>query len=223
MRFPNWLRQHPGKTAIVLVSVALAVWMAFLYQDAESREAMIAFGRELPAVWFVVLFLILPLAGFPIKIFLLLAGFRFGFGGGMAVAAAAVLFHNFAAYRLAHGLFRARMRDYLERSGYAIPPIKTKHRSKFTALFAAIPGPPYVAKLYLLAVTDVPFRTYFCLGAPIYILGAAIPVGLGSAVLEFNATWFYLIIGAVVILPLAGYWLRRRGRIDLRSKTETTD
>ena len=210
MKWHEILLRHRAKTAIFLVSLAVLGWWVYLHQDELTREAVTEFGKQLPAVWFVALFLILPLAGFPVSIFLVLAGIRFGFVWGMVVSSVAMFFHNFAAYRLTHGLFRCRLRGFLERAGYGIPPIDVRHRVRFTALFAAIHGPPYVAKLYLLALTDIPFRIYFWVGSPVYILFCAIPVGVGSAVTQFDATWIYVIIGILAILSLAGYWIRNR-------------
>jgi hypothetical protein len=117
------MRRHPVKIALVTLSLVALAWWIHHHQDELSKEAVIGFGKNLPALWFLVLFLVLPLAGFPISVFLVLAGIRFGFWGGLAVSGAAVFFHNFAAYRLTHGLFRTRLRAFLERAGYAIPPI----------------------------------------------------------------------------------------------------
>lgn len=210
MNFPERLRRHRGKIAIGLLAVAAGAWFLHTHRGELTREAILAYGKALPAGWFIAAFLVLPLAGFPVSIFLVLAGIRFGLGGGMAVAAGCTLFHHFAVYRLTHGLFRDRLRQRLERADYAIPPIGTKRRVWFTALFAAIHGPPYAAKLYLLALTDIPFRIYLWVGAPVYILFNLIPVGAGSAVMQFDAKWIYTLVGVSVALLLAGYWLRRR-------------
>lgn len=212
MKLHEMLLRHRWKTGIAVVSMVLLAWLIHAHQSELSKEAFIAFGREIPSLWFVVLFLILPLVGFPISVCLVLAGIHFGFAGGMAVSAVAVVFHNFAAYRLTHGLFRARMRGFLENAGYAIPPIDVRHRVRFTALFSAIHGPPYIAKLYLLALTDIPFRIYFWVGAPIYVFFCAIPVAVGSAATTMHVAWIYFVIGAFAVIALAGFWLRRRER-----------
>lgn len=203
-------RRHRGKIAIALLALAAIAWFLIAHRGELNRETLVAYGQGLHPAWFIAAFLILPLVGFPISVFLLLAGVRFGISGGMVVAAIAVFFHHFAAYRLAHGLFRDRVRHRLARAGHAIPPIDPKHRIWFTALFAAIHGPPYAPKLYLLALTDIPFRIYFWVGAPIYLAFCILPVGAGSAVMNFNPTWLYIIVAASVLLLLGGYWLKRR-------------
>ena len=210
MKLLEMLLRHRLKAAIVLVSLALLTWLIVAHQDELSKKAIIEFGREVPTTWFVLGFLVLPLLGFPVSILLVLAGIHFGFPGGMAASAVAVCFHNFAAYRLTHGLFRTRVRGFLERAGYAIPPIDADRRVRFTILFAAIHGPPYTAKLYLLALTDIPFRIYFWAGAPVYVFFCAIPVAVGSAATSLHLEWIYVVVGAIAIVTLAGYWLRRR-------------
>lgn len=190
--------------------MVVIAWFLHAHRDGLNRETLVAYGKGLHAVTFFLAFLILPLAGFPLSIFLFLAGVRFGLQGGMLVSGVAVLFHNFAAFRLAHGLFRSRVRNRLRKAGHNIPSIKPQHRVWFTALFAALHGPPYIAKLYLLALTDIPLRIYFWVGAPVYIAFCIIPVGAGSAVMNFDPKWIYILVGASAALLILGYWLKNR-------------
>lgn len=210
MKLLKLLLQHRVRTIIVLSLLIAGGWFVQLHHHDISQEAIIAFGERIHTAWFLILFFILPLLGFPLSILLVLAGIRFGFAGGMAASAVAVFFHNFTAYHICHGFFRDPMRNFLERAGYAIPPISPGHRVRLTALFTAIHGPPYFAKLYLLALTDIPFLIYFWVGAPVYLIFCVIPVGAGSAATQFDATWIYAIITALAIFSLGGYWLRRR-------------
>lgn len=209
MKLLERARRHPWRFVITLFLLVTVTWFAYAHRGELTREAIMAHGKSLPAGGFIAAFLVLPLLGFPVSILLVLAGIRFGLCGGMAMAAGGMLFHHFAAFRLAHGAFRQRMSDRLQRSGYSIPAIKAGHRVWFTALFAAIHGPPYAAKLYLLALTDIPFRIYLWAGAPVYILFCLIPVGAGSAVMSFDPTWIYLFIGMFTLLLLVGYLLRK--------------
>jgi len=204
------LGEHPWKIAVVLVCVVAGAWAIYAYRDQLSRDEIIAFGRGIPAAWLIVLFLLLPLLGFPISIFLVVMGIRFGLAAGMAISAVIVFLHNLAAYHLIHGFFRNPVRRFVERAGYAIPSIPKAHRVWFTALFAAVHGPPYWVKLYLLALTDVPFRIYFWIGAPVYAAFCVVPIAAGSAVADFNATWIFALVAALIVLPLGAFWLRRR-------------
>jgi uncharacterized membrane protein YdjX (TVP38/TMEM64 family) len=210
MKASELVVKHRGKVAAALIILLLAGWFIWHHRADLGRETLVARGKELHAAWFIVAFFVLPVFGFPLSVVLLLAGVRFGLGWGMVLATAGTFFHHFAAFYIAHGSFRDSVRLRLERAGRKIPPIKEKHRIWFTMLFAAIHGPPYAAKLYLLALTDVPFRIYLWAGAPVYILFCFVTVGAGSAVTTFNPTWIYILTGVMVALLLAGYLLRKR-------------
>jgi uncharacterized membrane protein YdjX (TVP38/TMEM64 family) len=210
MKLLEDLRRHRVKIIIVALTLAGLAWWIHRHYNELSKEAIIDFGRELHAAWFVALFLVLPLVGFPKSVFHILSGLRFGFAGGMAVSVVAVFFHSFAAYYVTHGLFRSRLRAFLERRGYAIPPIDASNQIRVTLLFTAIPGPPYVAKLYLLALTDISFRIYLLAGPPIHAMYGVVPVAAGSAVTTLPVEWVYLLIGAIVLVSLLGYWIRVR-------------
>ena len=187
----KFLRQHSMKLAAGLVLMALAGWL-FLHRAEISRDSVMAYGKGLPAFAFIAAFLVLPLLGFPITVFLVLAGIRFGLAGGMAISAVAIVGHHLAAYPLARKWF------------------KDRGQVGFTAIFAAIHGPPYFVKLYLLALTNIPFRIYLGVGAPIYILFGLIPVGAGSSVRTVNPVWIYAALGALTAASLLGYVLKKR-------------
>lgn len=210
MRIPKALLQHGGKISAVLIVLFLVGWFLYINRGQINREALEAFGRELPAGWFVVAYFLLPLVGFPFGLLLLLAGVRFGLVGGMAVVAAGMFFHHYVAFYLTHGLFCDKVRSFFERIGYGIPSIQEKHRIWFTAVFAAIKGPPYFAKIYLLALTDIPLRIYLWVGAPVYILFSLVPVTAGSAVARFDAKWLYLALALALLFSALGFWLKKR-------------
>ncbi len=212
MPLRDQLRRHRGKITLFLAAAALAGWFAYIHRGDLNRETLMAFGQSLPAGWFIAAFFVLPLVGFPVSLFLLLTGIRFGLGPGMALSSAAVIFHHLAAFLLAHGWFRNPVRHRLERAGYAIPPIRAGHRAWFMLVFAAVRGPPYIAKLYLIALTDVPFRIYFGIGVPVAILFCLVPVGAGTALMSFDPTLISALIALATTLLLAGYWLSRRWR-----------
>jgi uncharacterized membrane protein YdjX (TVP38/TMEM64 family) len=209
MTLVTHIRRHKKLVVATLLVIALAV-VLWCYRGRVDREAIVSFAEGLPLPWFLAAFLVLPLIGFPITPLLVVAGIRFGFAGGMALAAGVIFFHNVAAFRLTHGLFRVRLRNRLARAGYGIPAIDPTHRVWFTALFAAIHGPPYAAKLYLLALTEVPFRVFLWVGAPIYTFFCVIPVGAGSAVDTLKPWVIYALVGLSIALLAAGLLLKRR-------------
>lgn len=63
-------------------------------------------------------------------------------------------------------------------------------------------------KLYLLALTNIPFRIYLGVGPPVYILFCLIPVGAGSSVRTLNPVWIYAALGGMTAASLLGYVLK---------------
>lgn len=203
------LRRHWGKIILAAFLLSAAVWLWYAHRHDLTREDIVEYGEKLPVGGFLAAFAILPLLGFPISILLVLAGIRFGLAGGMGVTALGMVIHHLAAFYLAHRGFRQRLTRKLESMGHRIPSVG-RRPVLFTTLFAAVHGPPYTAKLYLLALTDIPFRIYFWAGAPVYILFAAIPVAAGSAVMRFDPTWLYGLITLIAVLSLTALWLRQK-------------
>jgi uncharacterized membrane protein YdjX (TVP38/TMEM64 family) len=204
------LRTHPWRVASGLfIGIAIGYGI-HAFGDQWSREDVVSFGRRVPAWILLPSFLILPLLGLPISLFLLLIGLRFGFWWGLALSTAAMYFHTFAAYRIAHGLFRRRVRRWLVKKQFGLPTIKVRHQGWFTVLFAAIHGPPYFVKLYALALTDIPLRIHLLYGAPTYIVFAIPPLAFGNAFAQLGLGWMFAILGLGVLTVLIGRWIRNR-------------
>lgn len=205
----DYLKRHWLKL-LVFVLLGSALYWFVLRQSGLSMEQLTAKVKELPAGWFVAAFLVLPLVGVPISPFLILCGVRFGFLAGMAVASAAILVHNFLAFHIVHGRLRRWIGRRLRHRGHKIPSPGERNHAWFTILFVGVQGPPYAAKLYLLALTDVPFRFYFWLGVPIYIFFGIIPVGAGSSAVAVNPLWAYAGIFGITGLVFLIRYLRKR-------------
>ncbi len=206
------IRRHWIKAFVIVLLAGGGCWY-LSQQGGVSMERITAYVRALPAGWFIVAFLFLPLAGVPISPFLIICGVRFGFAAGMGVAAAAILVHNFLAFHLVHGRFKQWMSERLTRRGHKIPSPKEKNQAWFTILFVGFQGPPYAVKLYLLALTEIPFRIYFWLGAPIYIFFGLIPVGAGSSAVAMNPLWAYAgVFGIMGVIFLIRYLRKRISR-----------
>ena len=136
MKPTELMMKHRGKIASTLVILLLAGWMIWHHRADLSREALVAWGKELHPAWFIAAFCILPVLGFPLSILLLLAGVRFGLTGGMILATLGTFFHHFAAFYLAHGSFRDSVRRRLEKAG------RRSHRSKRSTGSGSRPSSP---------------------------------------------------------------------------------
>lgn len=209
MKVLTEIRRHWGKVLIFLILTAACCWL-FTDGGKQTREMLTEQVRNLPAFWFIVAYALLPVVGIPLSPLLVLAGVKFGFPQGMAVAAGGIFIHHFIAYHLVHGRLRQRVKDRLAQSKYSIPTPEEKNHVWFTVIFASIHGPPYAIKLYLLALTEVRFRVYFWVGAPVYIIFCVIPVGAASSAIAVDPLWLYGGLAGVMGLAFLGKWLGGR-------------
>jgi uncharacterized membrane protein YdjX (TVP38/TMEM64 family) len=207
----NFIRRYKWR---LLAGLLLAVALAYgLYQERDelTRENLMRYGTSLPAVWLLVAFFLLPLVGFPISVGLLLLGIRFGFWMGMLAATFGMAFHHVVAFYAVHGSLRDWIHHKLdEKWDYQVPKMGNRSASVFTMIFTAVHGPPYTLKLYFLALTDVPFRIYFWVGLPVYLLFSVVAVGAGSAVMDFDPTWAYVLIGVMTVLAVGSRWVKNK-------------
>jgi len=199
----RWIRL--GAAALVLAAVGLFV---SLHGSHHWREDLVALGQRIPAWMLLLAYLILPLFGVPISLFLLVVGIRFGFAWGVVFTTAAMVFHHFATFKISRGLFRERLRRWCQRKGYSIPLVDSRHHALFAAVFAALHGPPYIAKLYLMALTNIPLRTYLLVGAPVYIVFALPLVAFGVAFLQMKFAWLIVFATIVVGTLLLARWAK---------------
>jgi len=194
-----------GAVALVLAAAGLILYP----QGAHlSREDFVALGERLPGWLLLLAFLILPLFGAPISLFLLVVGIRFGFGWGTLVTAVAMGFHHFASFKISHGLFRERLLRWCQTKGYTIPPIDPRHHALFAAVFAALHGPPYMVKLYLIALSDIPLRTSLWVGAPVYLVFSLPLIAFGNAFLDMKIVWLVAFASIVAGTLVLGRWAK---------------
>jgi len=189
------------------------VWYLMTHHEGDlDRESILAYGMSLPPSTVIAAFFVLPLIGFPVSVLLVLIGLRFGIVWGMMIVTVGMFFHLLVVYGIARSGMREKMRRRIASFGHEIPPIKESHRLWFTTLFASIHGPPYAAKLYLLALTDLPFRYHCGIALPVYIGFSLLPVSAGKAVMNLNPIMVSAIIIASIGLLFFGRWLTRRYR-----------
>ena len=172
----DFLAKHKGHLVIPGLLVLAAAWFIHANRENLSRESIMAYGESLPASWLIVAFAILPMLGFPISILLVLLGVRFGFTQGMVICALGLAAHHITGYFAVHGALRNRIHEKLKAHGYELPRLGGKNPAWLTLLFAAIHGPPYTLKVYLPALTEIPFRIYFWVGVPVHLAFSAIAI-----------------------------------------------
>ena len=74
------------------------------------------------------------------------------------------------------------------------------HMGKLIFLFALVPGPPYLIKLYLPLAMGVSRKLFFWCSASAHLVGVALFVGLGRALLEGNELLISIFVLALAIL-----------------------
>jgi uncharacterized membrane protein YdjX (TVP38/TMEM64 family) len=184
--------------------------LLYLYRDSLSLAKLQAFvGTFSPAV-LIVAFMLFPLLGAPISIFLIATGLRFGFPMGVLVTFSTLTVHHLIAFRIAHGRWRKSVQSKIARKGRKIPELAPEHQAGWAALFAAVAGPPYAIKLYLLALTNIRFRIYIGVGVPVYTLCSMPMLTAGALAGRFNGWWFSLAGVVIAAGVLTTRLLRKR-------------
>ncbi len=202
--------------AVLLVLAGAVCWTLCLYDPAQGLKAAISElvrivrSEDTAPIPFILMMAVLPMVGFPISLFLVAAGLKFGLLGGLAVSAATMPLHLLVAYPLAVRLLRGPIRRLARRIGYPIPVVPENRAAVFTFVFFAIPGIPYTFKNLLLPLGGVPFRLYFFIGWAVQWAMGIPFMGLGDSVARMNP----YVLGAFVALLVVGYgvirWFRTR-------------
>ncbi len=222
MKATVWMRHH--WRGLLAWTALLALGLIYFWRHRQdlplNREALLEFGLSLPPSLLVAAFLLLPLVGFPVSPLLLLLGLRFGIAGGMTIAVLGMLFHHVIVHAITQSWMREKMERFLAARGHRIPSIQSQHRLWFTAAFTAIHGPPYTAKLYLLALTDLPFRYYLGIGLPVYVGFSLLPIAAGTAVMEMSAATLSGIVLAALALLFLAHRLKKRFRAPATLENE---
>ncbi len=165
--------------------VTFALFGAFCYfvWKYETIQTLIGMINEnTPPALFLVLLAILPLVGFPISLFIVLAAIKFAPLNGLLLMGGAVIFHMGVSYLLAHSVMRPLLEKLLDRWEYSLPTIPNRKAALFTLFFTALPGLPYTAKNYILPLSGVPLKYYFLIAWPIQLLWTLPFLGLGGYV-----------------------------------------
>lgn len=122
----------------------------------------------------------LPVTGFSVGVIYLVAGAKFGpLLGGVAVAGATAC-HLVLTHWISRSFLRAPLLRLLERRGHRLPEIPAGENGAVSVMAALVPGVPYFARNYLLALSGIPLRTYFWICLPIYVARSYVTIFLGD-------------------------------------------
>jgi len=182
--------------------IAGGIVYLFAQYDPSLWPAFIVNEDTRPIV-FIALMASLPIVGFPLSLFLILAGIKFGIFHALLITTFLMPLHLLISFFLANSLLRPYLEALMVRLDHPLPEIPEGRTVLYTALFYAIPVAPYSLKNYLLAMTGTPLRYYLSLGWGIQLTMAVPFIGLGKSAAEMNlglSLVFMAILGAGYVI-----------------------
>lgn len=212
------------KWTLVAVFAALAiVWVSSAGFDWAALQDRIA---ALNAALVFVVMATLPVAGFSVGIIYLVAGAKFGpLLGGVAVAGATAI-HLLLTHWISRSFLREPLLRFLARRKHQLPVIPPGENAAISVMAALVPGVPYFARNYLLALSGVPLRTYFWICLPIYVARSYVTIFLGDLSGDPSRRGFIILIAVYVVkLGICAYLiarLRRRYKLGRATPSRKT-
>jgi uncharacterized membrane protein YdjX (TVP38/TMEM64 family) len=197
---------------ICLLGAGLLVWRLYPLIESEGPRLLAAAVNEAtPPALFILLYTFLPMVGFPISVFLILLGVKFGIATGLLIMFAVLPLHLLAAYGVVHTWLRELLLRLLKKRDLELPRIPRQHSAGFSFLFMVVPGLSYSLKNYILPLAGVPPRHFFLSGFLAQGLMGIPFVVAGNVAADKSA---YLLAGIILLLAVGYgllYWLRRQG------------
>ncbi|MFO7838311.1 MAG: hypothetical protein R6X08_02275 [Desulfosalsimonadaceae bacterium] len=201
----RWLAS--GIALAALLCGVLAVYAMLRWDLIAQGTQMI--DKNTPAPLFLLLFLLLPLVGMPMSVFIFVLGVKFGAVYGILILALIMPLHILVSFFIARWVRQPLLAFLVERRNYRIPEIPPGKMALFCFLFLAVPVVPYAAKNYILPLAGAPFR--YCVWMNWAVQGAlAIPfVFLGKSAADMNVLVFGITLAVLAVLFVLLRWIRR--------------
>lgn len=197
-------------SAVILVAAGgLIYFLAREHIDLQWRDYLQ--GNIHPAV-LIILFLILPVAGFPISAFLLLLGVRFDPAPALLIMFAGMAVHQGITFPAGNTLLRPIIEKILARRNIALPQFSEKGFIWPSIIFMAVPGLSYTLKNYILSLSGIPFRYFFFIAWLVQAVMGIPMVLAGDAVGSRHAKLLMVLFGLMTGLYALRLWLVRRRR-----------
>ena len=162
---------------LLLAVVAITACAVALQQVGWSGlyEALLGLDTGLALI----LMAILPVLGASVILVYLVAGAKFGLAGGLLAITLVTSVHLIVTHVLGRKLLRARLEEFLQRHRHRLPQVASGQDVSLAVILALVPGLPYFVRNYALALSNVPFRVYFPVCVPIYVLRSAVTLSFG--------------------------------------------
>jgi uncharacterized membrane protein YdjX (TVP38/TMEM64 family) len=205
-RWTDYLRSKRLWVVVVTIAVLL-----ILLHGKVSIEDVRAEAEKLPGWLCFLLLTLLPLFGCPVNVLHAAAGLRFGLALGLPLVWLSILIQLVASFGLVHWhreFFARHLKSIRERipSGAHVP---------VTVFTMLIPGAPYFAQNYALALIGVPFRLYLGICLPMHAARSSIAVMIGGESDDLTTGKVLLILAYGAAILGASWWALRRLRTKL--------
>ena len=170
------------KTKWSLLAVAALIVLAVGVEFSEGvdwhavRQSLEAMDR----IPLLALVAVLPIFGFSIALVYLVVGAVFGGWVGLVVIGGATALHLLGSHWIARSFLRAPTQRFLQRRKYRLPELPEGEEWAVVLMTALVPGLPYFVRNYLLALSDIPLRTYFWICWPVFVIRSALVIFLGD-------------------------------------------
>ena len=202
---------------ITIIGLCLAAALYLLLDKDALRAIPEILNKNTHPALLLTLFVALPILGFPISIFLVLLGVRFGAIYGVLFMIAGMPIHLLASYAISNSFVRPWIEGLAQKRGFTIPKVPKDRQIWYSSLFMAVPGLPYTMKNYLLSLSGVPFHIFLIFGWLINsILGIPIVI-LGGAARKWNIGLLVILLVLVSLAYAWRYWVKKRLRVPPQS------
>jgi uncharacterized membrane protein YdjX (TVP38/TMEM64 family) len=193
------------------ITVVTIVVLMILLHDRVSLEEVRAEAEKLPGWLCFLLLTVLPLIGCPVSVLHAAAGLRFGLALGLPLVWLSILIQLVASYGLVHWR-REFFARHLKSIRQRIPRGAHVPVTVFTML---VPGAPYFAQNYALALIGVPFRIFLAICLPMHAARSSIAVMIGGESHDLTTGKVLLILAYGAAILGASWWALRRLRTKL--------
>ncbi len=199
------MKLKPSRPILIVLLVAVA-GLLYWGREAVNLQTMHEWAESMNGLAVFLALTVLPLLGFPVSVLHAVAGARFGLGPGIAVVGVSIALQLMASYAIVRAApeFFARRFEWLREK---LPPATHRTLTLFTMV---LPGAPYFAQNYVLAVVGVPFWTYFTYGFLIHFVRSLVGVVFGEWSGDMTpARMAVFVIYALTVTLVCGLAFRR--------------
>ncbi len=208
------------RQAIAIFAGLLLLWGLFTVARETPVDEVVEAIRDLGLIPFFLAMAVLPVIGFPVTPFYLLAGVTFGVGTSLLFTALSQAVNLFIAYWLSRRFLRGVIEKLIRKTKYKIPEVAPKHYVNFTLLVKITPGPPNFLKSFILGLARIPFGIFFLISWPTTMGFAVGVIIFGDSLADRDAS--QAILGFVLMIAflagiklIAHIYTKRAGTLDL--------